>query len=579
MVERRAVVVVGAGPCGLAAVKELREAGHDVVALEKSGGIGGVFSRTHDTQYENLYLTISNMFMAFSDFPPQPLRVKYSSKEEYGRYLEAYADAFGLREHVRLSTEVVAARLVAGRWQITTRRVGDESGATQQLDAGMLIVATGSNHVPRRIALPGFTGEVMHSSEFRSPTQLAGKRVLVVGSGESAFDLSADLCGHAEAVTVWARSPIAPAPRFTTWMPQHVDHDELEVMRDESKWGQAKISDLLESMTTSRMANAAPLWAYSTIRHAIFAACRLATPSARRLSAWNRLNMAGQPLLGDQVSVPTKSARLCTEAARGRLRVIVAAQVEFAGTRASFADVRYEGCGDRFDEGPTRATMDDIDVVLLCTGYQTDFAWLDVGPDHALDWNPRSWFKHCFPPNLADKLAFLGWARPHQGGIPACAELLSRYIALLLAGERTLPSDYAELARREGALEHEFYVHARHATNLVDYPAFMDSVARAIGCLPARPGLTSPERLSQWWVYPSWPIWYRMQGPGARPEVVEQVLAALPLRESFAINPFNAMALGFAALQAPLNLLRPRAGLGRGWSLKAKRHLLHGNEG
>lgn len=124
------------------------------------------------------------MFMAFADFPPQPLRVKHSSKEEYGCYLEAYADAFGLREHVRLATEVVAARLVAGRWQITTRRVGDASGATQQLDAGMLIVATGSNHVPRRIALLGFTGEVMHSSEFRSPTQLAGKRVLVVGSGE-----------------------------------------------------------------------------------------------------------------------------------------------------------------------------------------------------------------------------------------------------------------------------------------------------------------------------------------------------------------------------------------------------------
>lgn len=74
-------------------------------------------------------------------------------------------------------------------------------------------------------------------------------------------------------------------------------------MRDESKWGQAKISDLLESMTTSRTA-------YSTIRQAIFAACRLATPSARRLSAWNRLNMAGQPLLGDQVSVPTKRPRV-----------------------------------------------------------------------------------------------------------------------------------------------------------------------------------------------------------------------------------------------------------------------------
>lgn len=574
MVEHRRVVIVGAGPCGLAALKELREAGHDAIALDKGPGIGGVFCRTHDTQYDNLYLTISNLFMAFSDFPPEPLRIKYSSKDEYGRYLEAYADAFELRPHIRLATEVLRATRVEGRWRITTRRVGGSE--LVEIEADALIVATGANHVPRRIALPGFTGRVMHSSEFRRPEQLAGQRVLVVGSGESAFDISADLCGHAAAVTVWSRSPIAPAPRFSNWMPQDPDHDELEVMRDEAQWSRAKVSDFLEVMTTSRMANAAPMWAYSTIRHGIFAICRVASPAARRLSVWNRQMMAGEPLLGDQVAVPTKSARLCTEAARGRLQVIVAEQVAFAERRASFSAVRYAGNGDRLDEGPGEATIDEVDVVVLCTGYQTDFAWLEV---EGLDWNPRTWFKHCFPPGLGDALMFLGWARPHQGGIPACAELLARYIALILAGERTLPADYAERARIEGEHEHAFYVRARHAHNLVDYPSFMDSVARLIGCLPTRPGAHTPERLAQYWMYPGWPLWYRMQGPGARPELVEQVLRALPLRDSFRPDPFNVMALGFSLLQAPIAaLVRPRPGFGRGWSVaKAKRHILHGN--
>ena len=77
------VVIIGAGPCGLAALKEMREAGHDAVAIDKGRGLGGVFSSAEDNAYENLYLTISNMMMAFSDFPPEDLRLKYSPAGEY----------------------------------------------------------------------------------------------------------------------------------------------------------------------------------------------------------------------------------------------------------------------------------------------------------------------------------------------------------------------------------------------------------------------------------------------------------------------------------------------------------------
>jgi dimethylaniline monooxygenase (N-oxide forming) len=562
---KKSVVIVGAGPCGLVALKEMREAGHTAVALDKGPGIGGVFCRTHDTQYENLYLTISNMLMSFSDFPPRDLRIKYSSKDEYAGYLEAYVDAFGLRPHIRLSTEVVRAFHDGARWQIETRRVGSEE--TEVLTADALIVATGSNHVPRLVDLEGFTGEVVHSSEYRGPAPFAGKRVLVVGAGESAFDISADVSEVAAETTLWARSPIAPAPRFPGMLALDPEHDELDTMKDEAKWGRAKVSDFLEVMTTSRMANAAPLWAYSALRHFIFTVTKGQNPASTHLSIWNRQSMAGQPLRGDQASVPTKSARLCTVAARGKVRVVVARKAMFSGRSASFTEV--------IEAPPEGPRMDDIDVAVLCTGYRTDFSWLEAP---GLAWNPRTWFKHCFPKGLGDKLMFLGWARPHQGGIPAAAEMLARYVAMILDGTRSLPADYAERALEEAADEHTYYAYAQHTPNLVDYPAFMDSVARLIGCLPETPKATEPERLAQFWVYPNWPVWYRMNGPGAKPDVVDATLGAFPLTRSFALNPFNVIALSFSLMQAPIDAVLPRrSGFHTGWAFKAKKTILHDN--
>ncbi|MEZ4451259.1 MAG: hypothetical protein R3B09_17400 [Nannocystaceae bacterium] len=337
-------------------------------------------------------------------------------------------------------------------------------------------------------------------------------------------------------------------------------------MKDESRWTRIRISDVLESMTASRMANAAPLWAYSTIRHAIWALLRTSPPTAQVLSRWNRQACRGDRLRGDQGTIPTKSARLCTEAARGRVEVVIAREAAFDGHRARFTAILDP-------EGRDAITIDDVDVAILCTGFRTDFSWLEAP---GVEWNPRTWYKHCFPPGLGGSLMFLGWARPHQGGIPACAEILARYIALLLGGARRLPDDYAERARREGSDEHDYYAGAQHQVNVVDYPAFMDSIARMIGCLPVAPPITAPERRIQYWVYPNWPIWYRQRGPGACPARVESVLAAFPLRTSFRPHLFNLAALAFSAMQAPIEALAPRRrGLAPRWPLRAKRTLLH----
>jgi dimethylaniline monooxygenase (N-oxide forming) len=569
MIARR-VLIIGAGPCGLVALKELREAGHDAVALDKGPDLGGLFSRQSDGQYESLYLTISNVFMAFSDFPPPDLKIKYSSKDEYGRYLEAYADHFDLRPHVRLRTEVLGAAWQGDRWQVRVRADGRE----EVLESEALVVATGANHHPRRIELPGYTGQVMHSSEYRGAADFAGKRVLVIGAGESACDVAADIAEAGTDVTLWSRSPLAPAPRWPVQVSYLRDHDELEIMRAEEKEPQARVSDFLEVMTTSRMANAAPLWGYSAVRHAIFNAWRAAPAQGRLLSFMNRDQME-DPLLGDQISVPTKSARLCTAIARDRLRLIVAPKASFSGTAARFEEVRYQGQGDDLDTRTREATLEGIDTVVLCTGYQMDFSWLDAP---GVDFSPRSWFKHCFPPGWGDRLMFLGWARPHQGGIPACAEMLARYIALLLSGERTLPSDYAERAKKEGMDEHAFYTRARHSTNLVDYFAFMDSVARLVGCLPEAPPISQPARRIQYWMYPNWPVWYRLSGTGAKPEVVERLMSALPLGRAYLPNPFIGMALLLSLVQPPIDAVtKPEPGVKGRWAMKAKKYILHGN--
>jgi dimethylaniline monooxygenase (N-oxide forming) len=79
------VLIIGAGPSGLVALKELTEAGIDAKVVEKGNQIGGAFR--DEVSYDHMYLTITNHFMAFSDFPPEgPL--KYESRENYLNYLE-----------------------------------------------------------------------------------------------------------------------------------------------------------------------------------------------------------------------------------------------------------------------------------------------------------------------------------------------------------------------------------------------------------------------------------------------------------------------------------------------------------
>lgn len=550
------ILVVGAGPSGLVAVKEMLAAGHDVMSIEAAPDIGGVFRVAKDWSYKELYLTISNLYMAFSDFPPLEKDLRYSTKEDYFRYLKAYTDHFGLMPYIVLNTRVKKAKLskIDGPWYVEAENC--LTGKTSLYEPDVLIVATGSNHVPNHMDTTGFSGNVLHSSEYRGPEPFKGQRVLVVGMGESGSDVTNQLYNvGASEVTVWTRRFPVLAPRFmTVAFDEKVPYDEYSLLKEQGKVPSApgkKVSDFLEMYTTGRWVGVLPPSFYVWLRHHFlwsvpdkYEGPDKVVPRYRHLSRWCQLASKHDWLKGDQTSAATKNCFISVLASYNRVNTVIAPKAIFDGSSVHFSNVEWYG-SDHLE--PPQNKSIQVDTIITCTGYRTTLDWIELPDGIKLEPNPRTWYKHCFPPLVGDKLMFLGWTRPHQGGIPACSELLSRYIALLLEEKgHSLPDNYGELAVMEGSLETKYYDSVPQYKTLMDYPAFTDSVAGLIGCRPKVPPIWHFERFLQYWIYPTWPCWFRKNGPGANPKVVDEILDSLPLDSSLTPDPLLVLSIPVA---------------------------------
>lgn len=405
--------------------------------------------------------------------------------------------------------------------------------------------------------------------------------------------MASEISKVAAQCTVWARRPMVLAPRFPHEIARDPKHDEFETMRTDALWKKHKMSAFLEMATTSRMVQYGPTWLYGLIRHQFWKdnMSNKANPAMRVLAIWaEQAHTAAPPglskttyHLADQATFVTKNARLSGMVAKGALELIVSKTAVFKEASVVFPEVIFQG-QDAIEPAVQREV--ELDHVLLCIGYKTMLPFLDAP---GVEMNPRTWFKHCFPPKYGEKLAFLGWARPHQGGIPQCAELLARYACLLLSGERELPANYAEQAIAEGKAETMYYALSPNLTSLCDWPSFAESVARLIGCEPAVP-FFNPPRLIKYWAYPLWSCWYRQRGPGANPASLSAVLRKFPLYNSgWLLEPPYIAHFVFASIQRPINLLtkffsifsssiaKPGLDNDKWISNKSKHYVLHGN--
>ena len=409
--ERR-VAVIGAGPSGLAAARALDRAGLAFDGYEAHSDVGGLWDidNPRSTVYESAHLISSRTTTQFDELPMDSA-ADYPSHRELLRYFRAYADEFGLRDRFRFGTRVVAVEPVGGDdsgrsgWRVRSEPAGDAAGDTGgEAESGTLeqtyshvVVANGTLAEPHVPALAGtFDGEVMHSSAYKSADVFAGKRVLVVGGGNSGCDIAVDAVHRAASVDLSVRRGYWFVPRYLLGRPT----DTLNRGRP--------LPAPIKQAVDSRL-------------------LRLLNGDPRRF---------GFPRPDHKIyeSHPVVNSLVLQHAGQGDLRV--RADVE-----------RCQGSTVHFVDGSTG----EYDLVLLATGYRLDYPFLD--PRH-LAWDgpgsgtaPRL-FCNIVPPSGNGlfvvgmlEASGIGWqGRAEQ------AELVARYLASEAA------ADDGDAAARERAV-------------------------------------------------------------------------------------------------------------------------------
>ncbi|MGO4612835.1 flavin-containing monooxygenase [Nocardia sp. 2YAB30] len=222
------VAIVGAGIAGLACAKVLKQEGFPVEVFDRTPDVGGVWSVTR--RYPGLRTQNSKDTYHFSDFPMPADYPRVLDGQQMQAYLAAYAARFGLTEHLRLQTEVVAADPVDSGWLLEIR----DGGGIHRTSCDHLVIANGVFSDP---AMPDYHGadlfraaggRVVHASEFLDLESVRGKSVVVVGYGKSACDIATAVSDVAASTSVVARRLFWKVPRT---LARVIDYEHLMLTR------------------------------------------------------------------------------------------------------------------------------------------------------------------------------------------------------------------------------------------------------------------------------------------------------------------------------------------------------------
>jgi 4-hydroxyacetophenone monooxygenase len=224
------VVIVGAGVCGLLAAIRLGQLGIPYTVIERQADVGGTW---HANTYPGCRVDTPNHLYSLSFEPNDAWPQHFSTQPVLLEYFRDVAARHGVREHIRFESEVVEAIFDEGgaRWHV---RVRDAGGREETLSADAVITAVGQLNQPKLPDIPGmdaFRGPTFHSAQWDHGVELAGKRVAVVGTGASAFQIVPAIAPIAAEVGVFQRSApwLAPTPGYheavpagMQWLLRHV---------------------------------------------------------------------------------------------------------------------------------------------------------------------------------------------------------------------------------------------------------------------------------------------------------------------------------------------------------------------
>ncbi|CAO2637589.1 Flavin-containing monooxygenase 5 [Lemmus lemmus] len=479
MVKKR-IAVIGAGISGLGAIKCCLEEDLEPTCFERSDDIGGLWkfqknpSEKMPSIYKSVTINTSKEMTCFSDFPVPEHFPNYMHNCRLMDYFRNYATHFSLLPYIRFKTQVRHVRKrpdfeVSGQWDV----IVETNGRQENLVFDGVMVCSGHHtdpHLPLT-SFPGiekFEGCYFHSREYKSPEDYIGKRVIVVGIGNSGADIAVELGRVAKQVFL--------STRRGAWILHRVWNNGYPM---DSSFFTRFHSFLRKILTTAAVNKYLEKTLNSRFNHAHYGL----QPQHRPLSQH-----------------PTVSDDLPNHIISGRIQVKPNVK-EFTETDAIFDDGTVEK---------------NIDVVIFATGYSFSFPFLE--DLIAVTDNEVSLYKLMFPPDLEKPtLAVIGLIQP-LGIILPIAELQSRWAARVFKGILKLPLSSrlhptAYSGRKNGATGFVESPRGIHRVQFIDY---MDEIASELG---VKPNLLSlflwDTKLAKeiFWG-PCTPYQYRLQGPG-----------------------------------------------------------------
>ena len=220
------VAVIGAGPSGITAIKNFIDEGFDVTAFERCDGVGGNWRFNdpsgHSSVFETTHIISSKYTSFYEDYPLPEDASDYPSHKELLSYFDGYAEHFDIKKNIKFGTEVLSCKqLPNSRWLLKYKHLDGDEEITLEFDA--LVVCNGHHHVPRYPQYKGeFSGEYIHSHDYKRAAPFENKRVLVIGGGNSACDVAVETSRISQETSLSWRRGYHLVPKFMYGLPADV---------------------------------------------------------------------------------------------------------------------------------------------------------------------------------------------------------------------------------------------------------------------------------------------------------------------------------------------------------------------
>uniref|UniRef100_A0A803SPG5 Dimethylaniline monooxygenase [N-oxide-forming] 3 n=1 Tax=Anolis carolinensis TaxID=28377 RepID=A0A803SPG5_ANOCA len=476
----RRVAIIGAGVSGLASIKSCLEEGLEPTCFEKSDDIGGLWRFTETPEegrasiYPSVFTNSCKEMTCYPDFPFPENFPNYMHNSKLQEYIQMFAKHFDLLKYIQFKTLVSKIKKrpdfpVTGQWDVITEKDGKMETAI--FDAVMIC---SGHHVSPNIpvdSFPGldkFRGSFIHSRDYKGPEKFKGKKVLVIGLGNSGCDIAVELSNIAAQVFISSRSG--------SWIMRRV-------------WDEGYPWDMLvltrfETFLRNALPTAISDWLY-----------------VKQMNRWFRHENYGLiPLNRTLRKEPVFNDDLPSRIICGT--VVVKPNVKkFTETSAIFQD---------------GSVQEGLDYIIFATGYTYYYPFMDDNSIIKSSNNEVTLYKSILPPRLEKPtLAVIGLVQSLGATIPT-ADLQARWSTRVFKGLCKLPSVSSMMDDINEKMGKKLKWFGQSDTIQTDYIVYMDELASDIGAKPniLRLFLTAPKLALKVYFGPCTPYQFRLLGPG-----------------------------------------------------------------